>query len=113
MSEVIVIGDLISDRPEDNRGRLGSQGCAGGGGRPSLLSDNARYPGIVRIAYPLHPLFGQEVRAVQLDFKGQKDQLLVERVDYDGQNGSVSITFRPTGIKTLGAELEETEEYAA
>jgi hypothetical protein len=53
------------------------------------------------------------VRAVQLDFKGQKDRLLVERVDYDGQNGSVSITFRPTEIKTLGAELEETEEYAA
>ena len=39
--------------------------------------------------------------------------LLVERVDYDGQNGSVSITFRPTGIKTLGAELDETEDYPA
>jgi site-specific DNA recombinase len=40
-------------------------------------------------------------------------ELLVERVDYDGQNGSVSITFRPAGIKTLGAEWDETEEYAA
>jgi site-specific DNA recombinase len=39
--------------------------------------------------------------------------LLVERVDYDGQNGSLSITFRPTGIKTLGVERDETEEYAA
>ncbi len=28
-------------------------------------------------------------------------RLLVERVDYDGQRGTVSITFRPTGIKTL------------
>jgi site-specific DNA recombinase len=40
-------------------------------------------------------------------------ELLVERVDYDGQKGSGSITFRPTGIKTLGAKLDETEEYAA
>jgi hypothetical protein len=48
------------------------------------------------------------VRAVQLDFKGQKDRLLVERVDYDGQNGSVSIIFRPNGIRTLGAERDGT-----
>jgi hypothetical protein len=31
--------------------------------------------------YPLHPLFGQEVRAVPLDAKGRKDQVLVESVD--------------------------------
>jgi site-specific DNA recombinase len=38
----------------------------------------------------------EQVRAVQL---------LVERVDYDGSKGKVSITFRPTGIKTLAREL--------
>jgi site-specific DNA recombinase len=31
--------------------------------------------------------------------------LLVERVDYDGSKGKVSIAFRPTGIKTLAREL--------
>ncbi len=31
--------------------------------------------------------------------------LLVERVDYDGSKGKVSIAFRPTGIKTLANEL--------
>jgi len=33
--------------------------------------------------------------------------LLVERVDYDGKNGTVSMTFRPNGIKTLAQQLEE------
>ncbi len=32
-------------------------------------------------------------------------QLLVERVDYDGSEGSVAITFHPHGIKTLADEL--------
>jgi site-specific DNA recombinase len=32
-------------------------------------------------------------------------QLLVEQVDYDGAAGKVSITFRPSGIKTLAGEL--------
>jgi site-specific DNA recombinase len=31
-------------------------------------------------------------------------RLLVEKVDYDGAGGSVSITFRPSGIKTLANE---------
>jgi len=35
--------------------------------------------------------------------------LLIERVDYDGKNGSVSITFHPTGIKTLADELSQQE----
>jgi len=34
-------------------------------------------------------------------------RLLVERVDYDGKRGTVSVTFRPTGIKTLAQQLEE------
>ena len=28
-------------------------------------------------------------------------RLLIRRVEYDGEKGSVSITFRPDGIKTL------------
>ena len=31
--------------------------------------------------------------------------LLVERVDYDGAQGKVAVTFHPTGIKTLADEL--------
>jgi len=34
-------------------------------------------------------------------------QLLVERVDYNGKDGTVSLTFRPSGIKTLAKQLEE------
>ncbi len=34
-------------------------------------------------------------------------RLLVERVNYDGEKGTVSVTFHPTGIKTLAEELEE------
>jgi site-specific DNA recombinase len=32
-------------------------------------------------------------------------ELLVERVDYDGANNEVSVTFCPTGIKTLADEI--------
>ena len=32
--------------------------------------------------------------------------LLIERVDYDGANGTVSVTFRPNGIKTLAQEYK-------
>jgi len=31
-------------------------------------------------------------------------RLLVERVSYDGESGTVAVTFRPTGIKTLAEE---------
>jgi site-specific DNA recombinase len=34
-------------------------------------------------------------------------QLLVERVDYDGVEGKVSITFQPAGIQTLADELSQ------
>jgi site-specific DNA recombinase len=34
-------------------------------------------------------------------------QLLVQRVDYDGAEGRVSITFHPSGIKTLADELAQ------
>ena len=41
-------------------------------------------------------------------------QLLVERVDYDGGTGKLSITFHPSGIKTLADELagRDTEDAA-
>jgi site-specific DNA recombinase len=35
--------------------------------------------------------------------------LLVQRVDFDGQGGTVSITFHPSGIKTLAQEQKEQE----
>jgi len=38
--------------------------------------------------------------------------LLIERIDYDGVNGTVSITFHPTGIKTLADELATQEAIA-
>ena len=31
---------------------------------------------------------------------------LVERVDYDGDKGDVSVTFRPSGVKTIAREHE-------
>ena len=34
-------------------------------------------------------------------------RLLVQRVDYDGENETVSVTFHPAGIKMLADELEE------
>jgi site-specific DNA recombinase len=39
--------------------------------------------------------------------QGRIIHLLVERVDYDGKNGTISVTFRPNGIKTLAEQLKE------
>ena len=39
-------------------------------------------------------------------------RLLVERVDYDGSKGKVSITFWPAGIETLARELADKREGA-
>ena len=36
--------------------------------------------------------------------------LLIERIDYDGEKESVSVTFRPSGIKTLAQGLGSEEE---
>lgn len=65
-----------------------------------------------------------EVAAALADFDGVWDclapreqartiELLVEQVVYDGENGNVSITFRPTGIRTLASELAQRKEEAA
>ena len=40
-------------------------------------------------------------------------ELLVERVIYDGKGSNISITFRPTGIKTLAGELSQRKDEAA
>jgi site-specific DNA recombinase len=40
-------------------------------------------------------------------------ELLVDQVAYDGNAGSVAITFRPSGIRTLAAELTSRKEEAA
>jgi site-specific DNA recombinase len=37
-------------------------------------------------------------------------QLLVQRVDYNGAEGQVSITFHPSGIKTLADELVQQHQ---
>ena len=34
-------------------------------------------------------------------------ELLIERVDYDGERGQVSLTFRPCGIRSLTQEFQE------
>ena len=39
--------------------------------------------------------------------------LLIEQVEYDGRTGDISITFHPTGIKTLAGELAEKQENVA
>jgi site-specific DNA recombinase len=37
-------------------------------------------------------------------------QLLIEKVEYDGVNGRVSITFYPAGIRTLADELAAQQQ---
>ena len=39
-------------------------------------------------------------------------ELLIERIDHEGPRGKISIAFRPTGIQSLAAELNEYEESA-
>ena len=38
--------------------------------------------------------------------QGRLVRLLVERVDYDGAKGTVSVTFRANGIKQMALQLE-------
>jgi site-specific DNA recombinase len=39
-------------------------------------------------------------------------RLLVERVGYDGREGALRITFRPTGIRALAGEVDAGREEA-
>ena len=38
--------------------------------------------------------------------------LLVERVEYDGERGKVTMTFRPSGLRALGEDLIREEAAA-
>ena len=38
--------------------------------------------------------------------------LLIERVEYDGREGNVSIAFHPTGIRALRDEMATPEQVA-
>lgn len=40
-------------------------------------------------------------------------EVLIERVEYDGERGNVSLTFHPSGIKSLTQELANQQEDAA
>ena len=40
-------------------------------------------------------------------------ELLIQHVEHDGQRGNISITFRPTGIETLAAELAGDKDHVA
>ncbi len=40
-------------------------------------------------------------------------RLLIRRVEYDGEKGSVSITFHPSGIKAMGAEQDSLRSESA
>ena len=40
-------------------------------------------------------------------------KLLIERIEYDGKNGDIAITFRPAGIRNLLEESTESEGEAA
>jgi hypothetical protein len=43
----------------------------------------------------------------------QRGKALVERVEYDGEHGNVSLTFHPCGIKSLTQELTNQQEDVA
>jgi len=36
-------------------------------------------------------------------------RLLIERVEYDGRTGEITIEFKPTGIRSLAGEIDEAE----
>ena len=40
-------------------------------------------------------------------------QLLVKRIDYDGESGTASLTFHPNGLRGLAAEARKAQEVAA
>ncbi len=75
-----------------------------GRGRPSLDRDGA-----VAALAEFEPLW----QALSPGEQRCLIQLLVERVVFDAANGRVSITFRPTGIATLGATDDEVTEDEA
>ena len=63
---------------------------------------------------PMHALAGDVTRVLSLfdpvwEVLYPREQariihLLIERVEYDGANGTLAINFRPSGMKTLAQE---------
>lgn len=58
---------------------------------------------------PRHALFDPLWDTLSAREQARILHLLIERVDYDGPNGTVEITFHPTGIKTLADELKRQD----
>ena len=48
--------------------------------------------------------------ALSTQEQGRVIRLLVERVDYNGGNGKVAVTFHPAGIKAFAEEFETKGE---
>jgi len=44
--------------------------------------------------------------------KAKLIHLLIERIEYDGETESISLTFHPTGIRTLTQQHQEAEAWA-
>ena len=56
----------------------------------------------VEVPVWLHGIVGIDfTQTASVDPVGRLLQLLIERIDYDGRDGSISITFQPSGIKAL------------
>jgi site-specific DNA recombinase len=112
---------------------LGRRAAASSPGDPGLIDAHDRIHDaerrVTEIDDELAALNGNlvdeaEVAAALGDFDGVWDclapreqariiDLLVEQITYDGKDGNISITFRPTGIRTLAGELGNRKEEAA
>jgi len=123
----------LRGRLRDDHAELGRLAAASRPGDPRLVDAHDRIRDaerrVTEIDDELATLDGElvdeaEVAAALADFDAVWDclapreqaraiELLVERVEYDGDGGSVSITFRPSGIKALAGELANRKEEAA
>jgi site-specific DNA recombinase len=63
-------------------------------------------------ALPAEATFDPDWDSLSLCDQARLLRLLVERVDYDGRSGAISITFHPAGIKALTEELADQQKPA-
>jgi site-specific DNA recombinase len=63
-------------------------------------------------ALPAEATFDPDWDSLSLCDQARLLRLLVERVDYDGRSGDISITFHPAGIKALTEELADQQKPA-
>ncbi len=123
----------LRGRLRDDHGELGRLAASMRPGDPSLADAHDRIRDaerrVTEVDDELATLDGDlvdeaEVVAALADFDAVWDclapreqsrviELLVEHVNYDGDRGNISITFRPSGIKTLVGELAQRKEEAA